>query len=130
MEPSSQPPVPPVPMQPVGPKDERMWGMFCHLAALSGYVIPFGNIIGPLVLWLVKREEYALVNDQGRESLNFQLTMLVGFLLCIPLMFACGIGVFLAVILAVLNLVFVILATIKANEGVAYRYPICIRFLR
>jgi hypothetical protein len=129
MDPNTQPPLPPMPMKPVGPKDERLWGMGCHLAALSGYLIPFGSIIGPLIIWLVKREEYGLVNDQGRESLNFQLTMLVGFLLCIPLMFACGVGAILAIILAVLDLVFVIIAAIKANEGVPYRYPLCIRFI-
>ena len=129
MELNNQPPPAPVPLQPVGPKDERMWGMFCHLAALSGYVIPLGSFIGPLIVWLVKREEYPLVNDQGRESLNFQLTMLIGFLICIPLFFVCGIGVALLLILAVLDLVFVIVATIKANEGVCYRYPVCIRFI-
>ena len=128
MEPINQPPPPPMPMQPVGPKDERMWGMFCHLSALIG-LIGIPGAVGPLVIWLVKREQYGLVNDQGREALNFQLTMLLGFLLCIPLIFACGVGVFLLVVLSLLNLIFIVIATIKANEGVAYRYPICIRFL-
>ena len=128
MESNTQPPLPPMPMKPVGPKDERLWAMFCHLSALIG-LIGIPGAVGPLVIWLIKREDYGLVNDQGRESLNFQLTMLIGFLLCIPLIFACGIGVALLVVLSILNLVFIIIATIKANEGVPYRYPLCIRFI-
>lgn len=129
MEPNTQPPLPPMPMKPVGPKDERLWAMGCHLSALIA-LIGIPGAVGPLVIWLIKREEYGLVNDQGRESLNFQLTMLLGGLLCIPLIFACGIGVALLVVLSILNLVFIIIATIKANEGVPYRYPLCIRFIR
>src|SRR6476469_8907749 len=59
-------------------RNERMWGMFCHLAALAGYIgIPFGNVIGPLVIWLIKKEDYPFVDDQGKESLNFQITILI-----------------------------------------------------
>jgi uncharacterized Tic20 family protein len=127
------PPVPPAvpePLKPNGPKDERMWAMFCHLSTLSGLVIPFGSILGPLIIWLIKREEYGLVHDQGREALNFQLTMLIGYLISIPLIFVCGIGIATLVLLSIFDLVFVIIATIKANEGVCYRYPMCIRFIR
>ena len=119
---------PPPPMKQVGPQDERMWAMFCHLAALI-CLIGIPGAIGPLVVWLIKREQYGLVNDQGREALNFQLTMLIAFLICIPLLFACGIGVALLVALSIVNLVFIIIAAIKANEGVQYRYPFCIRFI-
>ena len=76
MEPNTLPPLPPMPLKPVGPKDERLWGMFCHLSALIA-LIGIPGAVGPLVIWLIKREEYGLVNDQGRESLNFQLTMLL-----------------------------------------------------
>jgi uncharacterized Tic20 family protein len=129
---SAPPPTPPVP-QPFkasGPKDERMWAMLCHLITLSGLVIPFGNIIGPLVIWLIKREEYGLVNDQGKEALNFQITMLIGMLICIPLFFLFCIGWVLAILLTIFDLVFTIIAAIKANEGVCYRYPMCIRFIK
>ena len=129
MPPPAAPTPGPQPFKASGPKDERMWAMLCHLTVLSGFVIPFGNIIGPLIIWLIKREEYGLVHDQGKEALNFQLTMLIGFLICIPLAFFC-IGGILALVLAVLNLVFVIIAALKANEGVCYRYPMCIRFIK
>jgi uncharacterized Tic20 family protein len=131
MPPPVPPPAPPAP-QPFkasGPQDERMWGMFCHLSVLIG-LIGVPGLIGPLVIWLVKREQYGLVNDQGKEALNFQLTMLIGFLVCIPLLFVCGIGAILAVVLGLVDLVFVIIAAIKANEGVCYRYPMCIRFIK
>ncbi len=126
------PPAPPAP-QPFkasGPQDERMWAMLCHLTTLSGMVIPFGNIIGPLVIWLIKREVYGLVNDQGKEALNFQITMTLGGLLCIPLFFVCGIGIAVLVLLSLFDIVFTIIAAIKANEGVCYRYPLCIRFIK
>ena len=59
-------------------KDEKMWGMFCHLSALAGYIgIPFGNIIGPLIIWMVKKEQFKFVDDQGKESLNFQITITI-----------------------------------------------------
>ena len=58
-------------------KDERMWGMFCHLAALAGFIIPFGNIIGPLIVWQIKKEEFPFVEDQGKESLKFQISIFI-----------------------------------------------------
>lgn len=130
--PSVPPPVPPPGPQPFkasGPKDERMWGMFCHLSSFIG-LIGIPGFVGPLVIWLIKREEYGLVNDQGKEALNFQITMLVGFLLCIPLFFLFCIGTVLAIALGIFDLVFTIIAALKANEGVCYRYPMCIRFIK
>ena len=110
-------------------KDERTWGMLCHLIALVGVLVPFGSIIGPLVVWLVKKDEMPFVNDQGKESLNFQITMLIAFIICIILMFV-FIGIFLLIPLFIYWLVVVIMAAVKANDGVAYRYPYAIRFMK
>ena len=60
-----------------GSSDERMWGMLCHLSTFAGYLVPFGNISGPLIVWLVKKDEYAFVDDQGKESLNFQISITI-----------------------------------------------------
>ena len=109
-------------------KNERTWGMLCHLLALAGLLVPFGNVIGPLVIWLIKKDEFAFVNEQGKESLNFQITMAIGFLICIPLALIV-IGVILGLALGIFDLVMVIIATIKANEGQHYQYPFRIRFL-
>ena len=111
-------------------KDARMWGMFSHLTALSAFIgIPFGNIIGPLIIWLIKREEFPLVDDQGRESLNFQISMtiytIVSFFLCFIII---GFLILPAVLLA--DLILVIIASVKANKGEAYRYPLTIRFIK
>ena len=67
------------------PKDQRTMGMLCHLLAFCGFVFPFGGIIAPLVLWLVKKDEMPFVNDQGKEALNFQITVAIAVLICIPL---------------------------------------------
>ena len=110
-------------------KDERMWAGFCHLAALAGYVIPLGNIIGPLVVWLMKKDEYPLVDDQGKESINFQISILI--YVAISLVLLCVVvGIFLLIAVGIFGLVMIIIATIKANQGMRYRYPLTIRFVR
>jgi hypothetical protein len=110
-------------------KEERTWGMLCHLLALSGFIIPFGSIIGPLIIWLIKKDEMEFVNDQGKESINFQLTMLIAFIISAILMLV-AIGFLLMVILAIFDVVVIVIASIKANDGIRYRYPYAIRFLK
>lgn len=110
-------------------KQERNWGMGCHLAALGGFVIPFGNIIGPLVLWLLKRDESEFVDDQGKESLNFQITVtILAILSGILIILIIGIG--LLILVGIFSLVMIILATIKASEGEKYRYPFNFRLIK
>ena len=110
-------------------KDERNWAMACHLASIAGFIIPFGNIIGPLAVWLIKKEEYPLVDDQGKEAVNFQITVLiigiVGAVLTLVL-----IGFLVLLALAVYWIVFTIIAAMRANEGESYRYPYTLRFIK
>lgn len=108
--------------------EERNWGMFCHLSALAGFIIPFGNIIGPLIIWLVKRDEFPFVNDQGKESLNFQISILI-YVAVSAVLALLLIGFLLMAAVGLFCLIMVIMASIKANEGVTYRYPLCIRFI-
>jgi uncharacterized protein len=110
-------------------KEECMWGMLCHLVAFSGYIIPLGNVIGPLVIWLIKKDEMPLVDDQGKESLNFQLTMLIAFIISFILCLV-FIGFLLLGALIIFEIVVLIMASIKANDGVKYRYPFAIRFIK
>jgi hypothetical protein len=111
-------------------KTGRTLGMLCHLLALCMFTcIPFANIIGPLVLWLIKKDDYPFVDDQGKESINFQITMSLAAIACFILSLA-GIGIFLGLALLAVNLVFIIIATIKANNGEAYRYPFCLRLIK
>jgi uncharacterized Tic20 family protein len=67
--------------------EEKTLGMLCHLMAFCGYVIPFGNLLGPLVIWLTKKDASPFVDDQGKESLNFQITVSIACIVCIPLIF-------------------------------------------
>ncbi len=114
----------------VASKDERMWGMLCHIAAFAGYVIPLvGGVVGPLIIWLIKKDEMPFVNDQGKESLNFQITVLIAIVICM-ILFVVVIGVFLLPVVAVCNIVFIIIAAIKANAGEAYRYPFALRLIK
>ncbi|OEH92442.1 DUF4870 domain-containing protein [Bacillus solimangrovi] len=111
-------------------KNERTWGLMAHLASFAGYILPlFGNILGPLIVYLIKKDESEFIADQARESLNFQISFLIyaivsGFLIIIL------VGAFLLAILPILQLIFVIIAAIKANDGVNYRYPMTIRFIK
>jgi uncharacterized Tic20 family protein len=110
--------------------EERQWAMFAHLAALSGYIgVPLGNIIGPLVVWMIKREESSFIDDQGKESLNFQISMLIWIAISAATI-CIFVGMVTTPILAVVGVVYVIIAAIKSNQGELYRYPLTIRFIR
>lgn len=108
--------------------EERNWGMFCHLAAFIGIIIPFGSLLGPLVIWLIKREEMPFVNYHGKEALNFQITYLIAVLISAALTVVL-IGFLMLAVIAIAWLVFVILATIAASKGEYYRYPFIFRII-
>lgn len=110
-------------------KNARLWGMLCHLAGLAGFAFPFGNIILPLIFWQLKKNEYSFVDAQGREAVNFQISMSIYGLVTIPLFFLC-VGPFLLAAVAIVDLVFLVVAAIKANNGESYQYPLTIRFIK
>jgi uncharacterized Tic20 family protein len=109
-------------------QDSRTWAMFCHLGAFAGYIIPFGHIIAPLIIWLIKRDESPLVADQGKESLNFQLSMTL-YAIIAGLLIVIFIGFILLFALMIFDVIMVIIATVRANAGEKYRYPLSIRFV-
>lgn len=125
--PPSPPPVTPAPPQ--GDAQARQWAMFAHLSALSGIIIPFGNIIGPLIIWQIRKAEFPLVDDQGKEALNFNIAVTIAFLVAFILMFL-FIGILLMPAIGIAWLIFVIIAAIKANEGQSYRYPVNLRLIK
>ncbi len=112
-------------------KSERNWAMGCHLIALCGLLIPnlILGLVGTLVLWLLKRDEGAFVEDQGKESLNFQISLIIYACVCIVL-HVILIGFFLLAALGVFAFVCIIVAAIKASEGTCFRYPMCLRFIK
>ncbi|MHC4591210.1 MAG: DUF4870 domain-containing protein [Planctomycetota bacterium] len=129
MEQSEGPPEPVEPPTAPDDKSAATWGMLCHLSALSGYIgVPFGHIIGPLVFWLVKKDELPFVDEQGKEALNFQISLTIYGLGCL-LLFLVLIGIPLLIGLLIFGLVMTIVASVKAGKGEHFRYPLCIRFL-
>ena len=110
-------------------KDERTWGMLCHFSAFSGFIFPIGNILAPLIIWLIKKEEHPFVDDQGKEVLNFQISMtiylLISMILCIIL-----IGIPILIGLVIFNFIITIIAAVSANDGIPYRYPINLRLIK
>lgn len=111
-------------------KDEQNWAMICHLAALSGFIIPFGNLLGPLIVWLVKRPEMPLVDVHGKESLNFQITVTLAAIVSALLMVVL-IGFLLLAVVGIGALILTIMAAIKVSNGeLGYRYPFALRLLK
>lgn len=111
----------------------RTWGVLCHASALCGFFLPaVGHIIGPLLIWLLKRDEFPEINEHGKESLNFQISLFLYAAAIIVLCFVL-IGLLLLPLLGVLhliNVVLVIVASIRASEGKLYRYPLTIRLIK
>ena len=137
--------VPPPPHEPVPPPEpldtagmpsheERQWALFAHLSALLGGLLTstflgLGCLLGPLIIWLVKRETMPFVDDQAKEALNFNITVAIAAVVCGLLMFVL-IGFVLLPLLGLAWLVFIIIAAIKANEGERYRYPFTLRLIK
>lgn len=116
-------------MQPLT-QDDKTFGMLAHLTALSGVLIPvIGNIVGPLIIWMMKKDQSWFVNEHGKESLNFQITILIYAAISFVLMFVI-IGILLLPLVALFGLVMTIIAGIKAGQGENYRYPLTIRFIK
>lgn len=109
--------------------DAKTWGMLCHLGALAGYVIPFGNIVGPLIAWQIKKDTSEFVDYHGKEALNFQITVTIAMFVSILLILVI-IGIFLLIAIPIIDLVLVIIAAVKASNGELYRYPLTIRFIK
>jgi len=106
-----------------GPSREaRQWAMFCHFSAFLGMWFPFGSLIGPLILWQMKRESDPFIDYQGKEAMNFQITVAIASAICYVLMFVL-IGFALIGLLFIGAVVLVVIAGVKANDGVTYRYP-------
>jgi uncharacterized Tic20 family protein len=105
-------------------KDARTMAMLAHLlGAIMGF-------IGPLIIWLIKKDEHAFVNDQGKEALNFQLTLLIAYLVCVAInVVSCGFLFFVIFIPMLMQLILGIIGCVQANNGIVYRYPMCIRMI-
>lgn len=112
-------------------KEAKTMAMLCHLLALIILFVGPLAFIGPLIIWLLKKDEYPFVDEQGKESVNFQLTVLIAMVATTILgIITCGFGFILLPVVAITDLVFCIIATIKANNGEHYRYPVSWRLIK
>jgi uncharacterized Tic20 family protein len=110
--------------------DVRTWCVLCHASALLGLFLHFlGHLLGPLIVWLVKRGDSPEIDAHGKESLNFQLSMLIYDAIAVVLCFVL-IGIPILILLWVLNTIFVIVASIQASDGKLYRYPLAMRLIK
>jgi uncharacterized Tic20 family protein len=107
-------------------KEERTWAMFAHLSAFVGHFIPFGHIFGPLIIWMIKKPNMPFAADQAKEALNFQITMTIAFLAAAAHCLI-AIGFLLLPVVWLFDIIFTIVAAVKANDGVTYRYPATLR---
>jgi uncharacterized protein len=111
-------------------RDERTWAMIAHLSAFAVFVFPLGgNIIAPLILWLARRDTSAFVDAEAKEALNFNISVSLGWIVSALLTFVL-VGIPLAVLLFLGWLVMIVIAAIRASEGMGYRYPISLRLVR
>ena len=110
-------------------KDARTWAMLCHVGAFAGYIIPFGHIIAPLIIWLIKKDESSFVDDQGKESLNFQISISI-YAIIAALLTLVVIGAVLLIAVVIFDVIMVIIAAVRSNSGERYRYPLCMRLIK
>jgi uncharacterized Tic20 family protein len=110
-------------------EEARNLAMFCHLLGFAGFVVPFGSILGPLVLWLIKREDHPFVDDQGKQALNWQISIFI-YAIIATFMIVVLIGLLLLPAVLIMWLVFTIVGAVKAQKGIAYRYPLTIPFVK
>ena len=136
METTSSLPTPPPlpagspPATSVSSSNVRIWNILCHASALLGVFVHFpGHLLGPLIVWLAKRDDSPEIDAHGKESVNFQISMLIyngiAVVFCLVL-----VGFAFLAVLWVLNAVFVIVASIHVSDGKFYRYPMTIRFIQ
>jgi len=107
----------------------RTWCILAHATALVGFLVPVaGHIVGPLIVWLAKRQDSPEIDAHGKESMNFQISMLIWNAIAAILIIVL-IGIPILLLLHILNIIFVIVASIQASEGKLYRYPLAIRLI-
>ncbi len=124
---SSEPNIPPTAGAPqfAPTPEERSWGMLAHISSVIAILLGGMSFVGPLIVWLVKRDQSPFVADQSKEALNFQIAVLLASLIC-------GVTCILLVLIPVIligNIVFSIIGAMEANKGVCYRYPYTIRLI-
>ena len=108
--------------------ETRKWAMILHFSMLAGFVVPFGGLICPILVWQLKKSELPDIDEHGKNAVNWIISCVIYGIVCFLLVFVM-IGIPLLIGLGILGIVFPIIAGIKANAGVIWRYPMTIQFL-
>jgi uncharacterized Tic20 family protein len=140
LPPPAPAPAPEAPSDGLPSAEEKQWAMFAHLSALVGGLLTsavggWGVFLGPLVIWLMKKDTMAFVNDQGKEALNYNITVAIAcFALLLLSIVTLGVGLLIAIplwiVIGIAWLVLTIIASIKASNGEYYRYPMTLRLVK
>jgi uncharacterized Tic20 family protein len=108
--------------------DARNWATLTHLSTLTGYVTAIGFVVGPLVMWLLRKDQWEFIDDQGKEALNFSISVCIYWLVSLVLAFLL-IGIPLLFAIGIAHIAFSIVAAVNSSKGIRYRYPLIIRFV-
>ncbi|KVX02560.1 DUF4870 domain-containing protein [Shewanella frigidimarina] len=110
-------------------KQAKDMGLLIHAASFAGYVFPLGSVLGPLIVWLMKRDEFEFANQCGKNCVNFKLSLMI-YAIVSAVLILIGVGILLLAALALLDIICTIIAIVKASDGIAYQYPFTIRFIK
>lgn len=108
---------------------EKQWALICHLSGLCGYLIPFGNVIVPIVIWSMKKDDMPMVDKHGKEVINFQLSITI-WIIASAMLIILLVGIPMLIVLGLLQVILVIIGALKADSGQLYKYPLTIRFIK
>jgi uncharacterized Tic20 family protein len=109
--------------------EERNWALLAHLSGLLASALGGLAFLGPLIVWLIKKDQSPFVADQAKEALNFQIAVTIALIVSGVIALLTCVGVILLPIVGIGSLVFAIIAAMEANKGVYYRYPYTIRLI-
>ncbi len=109
--------------------EEKTFNMLMHLAQLTSFIMPFAGLVLPVVMWATNKDKFPSVDEHGKNILNWMISSCIYFVVCFMLMFVV-IGFVLIFPLIIINLVFIIIGAVKANDNIVWPYPLCIRFFK
>ncbi len=110
-------------------QEDRNMGLLCVLLQFLTYFTGFGGLIAPLIVWMMKKDSSAFIDQVGKETVNFQISLIIYGFVCFLLCFV-FIGLILFPLLGLAALILIVIAALKAKDGIVYRYPLCIRLIK
>ena len=111
-------------------REDRQMLMIMHLSQLLDFITGIGGFIVPLILWATQKDKIQDMDEQGKEIMNFQISLFIYSIVCIPLIFLFGLGFLFLILVGILGLIFPIINAIKASNGEPTNYPMTIRIIQ